>query len=467
MVYRIFAVLMIAVSSFSIAQTTSSPPVNSLSDIAAVAEEVASNYHEMGWFSGSILLTKDGKPFFKASYGLQDISQKKNNSLKTKFNLGSIMKNYTNVLVLQQLEAGKLKLDDTIDNFELDLPKAISSKITIRHLLNHRSGFADIFTAEYRENQLAFDTLDKKLQLLNDQKLLFEPGTEQRYSNYGYVVLGVILEKVTNLSFEDLLIKNIFNRLNLHDTTFRVDTKNQNQSIRYSYMYDGTLKEAGVLEHPSPDGGIESTVHDVQKFYRELFYGNLLVDRSRQDVKDMFAMTGKHWGSFGGGLGVSAAVEVNLEAGIEIVVLANTDNLVAEFISGRIQSFITKGTYPAIKPLEINYAFNLYRDKGKEHFYKTFQNSYTDNGYTQFIGRTINELGMQLLSTESWDPAFDIFNYLVYLFPDAPQAYDSLAFAYLSKGEAKSARSTFLKALDIDGDFNSAYVSNNYLNTTR
>lgn len=272
---------------------------------------------------------------------------------------------------------------------------------------------------------------------------------------------------MTDLSFEDLLTKSIFNRLNLHDTTFRVDTKNQNQSIRYSYMYDGTLREAGVLEHPSPDGGIESTVHDVQKFYRELFYGNLLVDRSRQEVKDMFAMNGKHWGSFGGGLGVSAAVEINLEAGIEIVVLANTDNLVAEFISGRIQSFITKGNYPAIKPLEINYAFNLYKDKGKDHFYKTFQKSYTDYGYTQFIGRTINELGMQLLSTESWDPAFDMFNYLVYLFPDAPQAYDSLAFAYFSKGDAKRARSTFLKALDITKDFNSAYVSNNYLNNSR
>ena len=69
---------------------------------------------------------------------------------------------------------------------------------------------------------------------------------------------------------------------------------------------------------------------------------------------------------------------------------------------------------------------------------------------------------MELLSTKSWTEAFDMFEYLVSLFPNAPQAYDSLAFAYLSKGDSEAAKSTFSKSLTIDSSFKSDYVSDNY-----
>ena len=464
----IFATLIILTTIlFSVVKAEPKTTYTSSSIIVNKARDIASRYHEMGWFSGNILIAKNGEIILTESYGFANIDTKTQNSSKTKFNLGSIMKNFTKVLVLQQLESGKLKLDDTLDTFDLGFPSTVSSKITIDNLLNHSSGFTDIFTAKYREDQLSFDTLNKKLQLLKNEPLLFEPGTEHRYSNYGYIVLGSILEKNTNVSFEKLLRKNIFEKIGLENTSFKTNVSDKQQSTRYTYLYNGAIKEVGVTEHPSPDGGIESTVQDVQRFYRELFYGNLLLDKSNLAVIEAFAMSGENWAAFGGGLGVSAAVELNLSDGIEIVVLANTDKLVAEFISGRIQSFITTGTYEEIKPIEVNYAYNLYKEKGKDNFYKNFQKNYTENGYTQFIGKTINELGMQLLKSKSWNAAFDIFNYLVSIFPDAPQAYDSLAFAYLSKGDTKNAQVTFQKAMDIQADFNSDYISNNYLNTAR
>jgi CubicO group peptidase (beta-lactamase class C family) len=459
----ISAILLIASAFFSLAKATSNNPEKPLPKIAIIAEKIASKYYETGRFSGSLLLAKDGQVFFERSYGYEDKNEKRYNSLNTKFALGSIVKNYTKVLILQQVELGKLSLNDTIDKYELGFPTEIASKVTIQHLLNHRAGFGDIFTAQYRENQLAFDTLEKKLALLINEALLFHPDTDYRYSNYGYIILGVILEKITNQSFEDLLNKNIFERIDLQNTSFKVDTTAKHQSTRYSYLYDGSLIEVGVTEHSSPDGGIESTVKDVQKFYRELFYGISLLDRSNPIVKKAFAMSGEHWGAFGGGIGVSAAVEVNLAEGIEVIVLANTDKLVAEFISGRIQSFIKSGSYEEIRPLEVNYAYDIYKKNGKEDFYKNFQKSYEANGYTQFIGRTINELGMQLLKARSWKEALDIFGYLVSIFPDAPQVYDSLAFAYLSMDEQKKAQITFQKALEIKADFNSDYVSDNYV----
>ena len=201
---------------------------------------------------------------------------------------------------------------------------------------------------------------------------------------------------------------------------------------------------------------------DVQRFYRALFYSNKLLKNSDAINRHLFAMDGSHWGAYGGGQGVSAAVEVDLDSGYEIVVLANTDHLVAERISGRLHSYIKNGEYQPIRQLEKNFAFEHYQSKGKQQFYKHFKQVYNDNGYSRFIGRTINEVGMELLNTKSWTEAFDMFEYLVSLFPNAPQAYDSLAFAYLSKGDREAAKSTFSKSLTIDSSFKSDYVSDNY-----
>jgi CubicO group peptidase (beta-lactamase class C family) len=451
--------IFISISYFSVAQTSAH---ENLDSIAKEADKIALQYKKMGWFSGTILVAKNGKTFHTNSFGLENLELNNRNTLSTKFNLGSIVKNYTKVLVLQQIESGQLHLTDTLNKFNLGFPEEISSKITVQHLLNHSSGFEDIFTAQYRENQLAFDTLEKKLGLLRDKPLLFDPGTETRYSNYGYVVLGAILERVCKLSFEQILTKNIFERIGMKNTTFRVENSIKGQSIRYTYLYDNSLKEVGVTEHPGPAGGIESTVEDVQKFYRSLFYSNTLLSQSNPINKYEFAMNSDHWGSYGGGAGVSAAIEVDLLNGFEIVVLANTDNLVAELISGRILTFIKDGSYEAIKPLEKNFMHHYYKEKGKNKFYSSFKNEYKNAGYTQFIGRVINELGMQLLKTKSWDEAFDIINYLNFIFPNAPEAYDSLAFAYYKKGDLKKAETTFKKAQQLKPNFQSDYISNNF-----
>ena len=462
MIRNFTVILLIYFAIFSMAYAVEENTQNKNMKVSEVADKIAIQYQEMGWFSGNVLITKDGKEVFSSSYGFQDIEKELKNSTQSRFNLGSIMKDFTKVLILKQVEAGKLKLSDKLITFELGFKQLHAEKITIEHLLNHRAGFADIFVAEYRENQLAFDTLDKKLKLLIDTPLLFEPDSDYKYSNYGYVVLGVILEKVTGQSFEKLLANTIFNPVDMSSTTFKPMNYHEHQSIRYTYKYNNTLKRVGVTEHPSPDGGIESTVIDVQQFYRTLFYTDKLLKNSDHTNRKSFAMDSSHWAAYGGGLGVSAAVEVDLENGYEIVVLANTDHLIAERISGRILSFIQNGKYEPIKPLEKNFAFEYYQSNGPKGFVQHFKKTYRENGYKQFIGRTINELGMELLKSESWKAAFDMFKYLISLFPDAPQVYDSLAFAYLSKGDFEMAKSTFRKSLAIKSDFKSDYVSDNY-----
>ena len=220
--------------------------------------------------------------------------------------------------------------------------------------------------------------------------------------------------------------------------------------------------QRGVTEHPSPDGGIESTAQDVHRFYHQLFYGNTLLSPEKSAIAAVFNLNGEHWSAFGGGMGVSAAVELDLVNDIEIVVLANTDKLVAERISGRILSALRTSDYPEIKLPETNFAYSLYRDIGKQAFIKTFKDAYQAAGYTQFIGRALNELGMEMLDNQAWQSAFDVFDTLVALFPEAPQAYDSLAYAHFRKGQPQQAKKTFAKATALQPDFTSEYQPDNY-----
>ena len=438
-------------------------PINQGRDsIIAEAQTIIDSYSELGWFSGSVLLAHDSQPIYLAADGMANRETATPNIQDTKYNLGSIMKHYTAVLVLQQVASGLVSLDDKLSVFELGFPLEIADKITVLQLLRHRSGFADIITAEYREDQLAFATITEKLGLLMDAPLLFEPGSDYHYSNYGYVVLGAILEKVTGESFTALLHENIFDPLQLDNSVYPYRADASNQSLRYTFNYAGEQVLVGVTEHHSPDGGIESTTADVLSFYLALFYSDKLLSRESSAFQAYFALDNEYWGAFGGGAGVSTAVELDFANNYQIVVLANTDNLVAEKISGRILSFIQTGTYDPISLPPQVYAWNVYDEIGAAAFSSQFAERYKSDGYTQFIGRTLNELGMSLLDAEQWSDAFNIFGTLAGLFPDAPQVYDSLAYAYLRKGDTQDARQTFDKARALQSDFSSDYSSNNY-----
>lgn len=456
-----------AVTAFSLilaspVAVAAEPAVHDSGAIVAEARAIVDSYRELGWFSGSVLLAEAGQPIYQAAVGLADRKSGEPNNRDTKYNLGSIIKNFTAVLVLQQVESGVIGLDDDLDSFDLGFPADTARKITVRHLLNHRSGFPDVFPSAYRESPLSFRTIDDKLALFKDAPLLFPPGTERRYSNYGYVVLGAILEKSTGKPFANLLEENIFDQLKLEDTVYPYRQDSSNQSLRYTFNYAGEQAFVGVTEHHSPDGGIESTVDDVLTFYRALFYGDELLSPEGSVIDEYFPIDGEYWAAFGGGAGISAAVELDLHNDYQIIVLSNTDGLVAEEISGRIYSYIQSGSYDPIALPPVVFAWNNYQNLGPEAFQSDFRASYESAGYSQFIGRTLNELGMSLVSNSKWTDAFNIFGTLLELFPEAPQAYDSLAYAHFRAGDVEKAREIFSRALELQPEFASDYSTENY-----
>jgi CubicO group peptidase (beta-lactamase class C family) len=162
-------------------------------------------------FSGTVLVAKNGKILFSEAYGLADREKKTANMLETRFRIGSMNKMFTAVSVLQLAQAGKIRLTDTLGNEVPDYPnKDVASKVTIHHLLTHTGGTGDIFGPEFNSHRLELRTLNDYVALYGKRAPLFEPGSRYAYSNYGMVLLGVIIEKVSGQSYYDYVEEHIY-----------------------------------------------------------------------------------------------------------------------------------------------------------------------------------------------------------------------------------------------------------------
>ncbi len=447
-------------SSHTLAET-SEVLFDNLSDFVKNAEQIVQPYVDQSWFSGNVLLASKSDPLSIRSYGMSNIANKVSNSRCTRFNIGSIAKHYTAVLVLQMIEQGKLSYDTKLSEFDIGIDAEIAAKVSIEQLLKHRAGFGDIFIPAYMNDPLSYDSLEKKVALLKDQPLLSEPGTEYRYSNYGYILLGTILERITGKSFASLLKDRIFSPIGAQDSSLRFEASNPCQSEAYTFALDKSQKPSPMREVAGPDGGIQSTVDDVYKFFSSLFFTDQLLKRDGDAFKRFFGK-GTHHGSYGGGTGVSAAAEVLRDQHMIIVVLANSDELVAERISTRLAKILRQKPIEEFRLPAKHFVYDKYKALGLEHFKRDFPELFKANGYQGFMGRPLNEAGLNLAKNGNSQEAYEIVSTLSYFYPEAPQAYDSLAYVHYLLGDTAAARREFEKARELSAGFNSDYHLTNY-----
>ncbi|MBP1767600.1 MAG: pbpE 2, partial [Candidatus Aminicenantes bacterium] len=155
---------------------------------------------DKGLFSGTLLVAKGEKTLLTMAAGEASKAFHVPNTIDTKFNLGSMNKMFTSTAIVQLAERGKLSLDDPISKYvdESWLPKDVTAKITIRHLLTHSSGLGSYFNETYfKSSRALFRKLDDYKPLIKDDRPAFEPGKQFQYSNTGMFLLGVVIEKVT------------------------------------------------------------------------------------------------------------------------------------------------------------------------------------------------------------------------------------------------------------------------------
>ncbi len=161
--------------------------------------------------SGAVLVAKDDRVLFRHAYGLADRSRGIPNTIRTRFRIGSMNKMFTAVAILQLVEAGKVKLAAPLGTYLPDYPnRQVATKVTIDQLLTHTGGTGDIFGPSFDAHREQLRTLADYVKLYGKRRLEFAPGSRWAYSNYGFILLGVVIEKATGQSYYDYVHAHIY-----------------------------------------------------------------------------------------------------------------------------------------------------------------------------------------------------------------------------------------------------------------
>ncbi|MCJ8318406.1 MAG: beta-lactamase family protein [Colwellia sp.] len=249
-----------------------------------------------GEFMGSIALSYDGMIIYSNAIGFADIETQKKATNNTKYRIGSISKMFTATLVLKAIEENKIKLGQTIETYFPNIENA--KKITIENLLNHRSGIFNFTNDKAFITYLTeYKTPEEMVEIISNFQSDFEPNTKGDYSNSNYVLLSIILEKVYDSSFKDLITEKISAPLHLKNTYYgaKINLAN-NESNAYKLSTQWTKGLEVDMSIPMGAGGIVSTSSDVTTFMEALFSEKII---SAQSIELMTTIKGSY------GMGVS------------------------------------------------------------------------------------------------------------------------------------------------------------------
>ena len=293
-------------------------------------------------FMGVILIESHGKILLDKAWGYGDREKKIALKATDKFRLGSMDKMFTAVATLQLVAKGKLSLDGTVGRYLPNYPnKDVADKVTIRMLLTHTGGTGDIFGDEFDKHRLELKTLDDYVKLYGSRAPEFAPGTQSNYSNYGFILLGVIIGTVSGEDYYDYVRDHIFKPAGMSETGFLPESVSvPGRAIGYMQKDGKWVPNTDTLPwRGTSAGGGYSTAADLLRFAHAMMEGTLLPTElreaaTRSETKDDwygygFELHGKglarNYGHTGGAPGMSTEMRIYPDAKTVIVSLSNMD----------------------------------------------------------------------------------------------------------------------------------------------
>jgi CubicO group peptidase (beta-lactamase class C family) len=290
-------------------------------------------------FSGVLLVAHGDKVLLQRAWGLADRDAGTPVTMETKFRLGSMDKMFTAVATLQLVGAGKLSLDGSVGLYLPGYPNAEIARVTVRQLLTHAGGTGDIFGPEFDQHRLELKTHDDYVRLYGARGPTHPPGQGHEYSNYGFVLLGDIIEHVSGQSYYDYVDRHVFAPAGMHDTGFLPeDMVVPNRAHAYTRKDGHWVDAADTLPYRgTAAGGGYGTAGDLLKFARALLSGKLLppallaeATRKQTPWYGYGFMVGERqgvhgFGHGGGAEGMNGALEVFPVQDQVVIGLANID----------------------------------------------------------------------------------------------------------------------------------------------
>ena len=408
--------------------------------------------YERGLFNGNVLVAKKGKIIYQKSFGFTDETKQTPLTKNSIFNFGSIAKQFNAVAIMMLVERGQLHLKDPISKYNLDLPKW-AEKVTTRHLINYVSGIPRL------ENGLIGPKNDEEAWkiLRKTDTLLFEPGKGYRYDNGNVFLQRRIIEKVTGMTFQDFVTKDMLQPLKMTNSVFDAKSGYTNRTS----CYDMDNVRCPEMEFIS--GWVWLDINDMYKWIDAMNHNRLI---SRESFETLLnnPYAKEEGGSLGrfyeeDGLqrhnGISYKFESLLLNDMKndvIVILASNNrnkvwdlgHTIRDIMLGKAYEIPKKSVYQALRKeakTDINKAIeNYYQLK------KTSEKEYSFENPSE-----LNTLGYELLRAGKINESIKIFQLVVKEFPNNASVADSLGEAYLTNKQYDLALEWYNKAISLGG----------------
>jgi D-alanyl-D-alanine carboxypeptidase len=296
-------------------------------------------------FSGAVIVARNGEAVFSAAYGLRDREQNIPNVLDTRFCVGSMCKMLTAVAVMQLVQAGQVELSAPFGRYVSNYPgRDAADRATIHHLLTHTGGTGDIFGPGFPDTGAAVPTLEDFVAAYGTRALDFEPGTSWAYSNYGFMLLGLVIERVTGQPYAGYIADQVLAPADMLATSFQRPHEIPDHAVGYTRTTVAAPWQPVADLRPywgSPAGGAYSTVTDMTSFAAALLSHRLL-DAAHTELLTAgkvparggqyaygfadFTAHGARWFGHGGGApGVNGDLRIYPGPRYSVAVLANLD----------------------------------------------------------------------------------------------------------------------------------------------
>lgn len=417
-------------------------------------------------FSGTALVARDGEPLFVKSYGMANYELGAPNTADNSYLLGSVVKQFTAAAILQLQEQGKLKVSDPICRYLETCPQSWQ-EITLHHLLTHTSGIPNLTSLPGWDEKLAMlsYTRPELVALFRDLPLDFAPGEKFDYSNSGYTLLGVVVERVSGRGYYQYLDEKLFKPAGM-TRTYGGDTRALVPGRVTGYYSVGTDFISARLVSPTVDlgsSGVYSTVGDMLRWDKALSDDRLISRASR----DAMFTAGKGDYGYAWFIGQRHGRPIQFHSGsdngfstniarfpddrLTVVVLSNSDRANAGRVSSDLAAIALGAPYKIPAERLGDLLWNVMRDRGvaaalarHAELKRTAPTAY------DFGDETLVTMGYDLFQVRRLAEAKAVFEYNLQQYPKSAYSYDGLADVADAEGDKVRATAMFERSLEVD-----------------
>ena len=385
--------------------------------------DLGKNYH------GSILIAEGENILFQNAYGENQLNEP--NEINTQYDLASMGKMFAATGILQLVEQGKLSLEQTVGEILQDYPNEEAKRIKVKHLLTHTSGMGDYFSPAFFENQENIKNLSDFLPYFVNDPINFVPGEHMRYSNAGYIVLGLIIEEITRKKYNTYLDENIFQPSGMTKTGPLIGSAGGGPStVSDLYMFALALQNHKLINEDS------FTAMITNHFGHNYGYGMTLKQFNEHNI----------YGHNGGAPGIAGELSMVMGEPLIIVTMTNRHPLSgwAQMRTNIQKEFF--GITPEIeKFLNTEKVIKTYKLKGFAEASKLLT-SLNNN----IIDKNTFHYAEQFASQGKTDKAIEVMKLIVQAYANEPYPYAFLADFQLQAGLREEAIKSYKKSLEIN-----------------